>query len=491
VPPTTTTSTTVPPTPARAADWDALSAQLTGRLSRPGARSYAVDRELYDPVFDSIRPAGVAFCSSAADVARCVAFARDHGLPLAARSGGHSYAGYSTTTGLVIDVSLMDHVNVASSGEIATVGPGARLIDVYSGLVAHGVSIPAGSCPTVGIAGLSLGGGIGVMDRLHGVTCDHIVGLEVVTAAGEVVQADAGTNADLYWACRGGGGGNFGIVTQFRFSTFAVADVSLFGLSWPWAAAADLLPAWMEWASEGPDELWSNCLFEANGEETPPLIQVGGVWAGSQADAQAQLAKLFSVVGPPSSQDIGENGFEDAMYIEGGCRDLSQSACHLAGKYPGGTLPRAVTVAKSDIINQPFTPAGVQTVLAGINERQDRGQAGSVVFDSWGGAINRVAPSATAFVHRRARASAQYIVEFPAGVAKSSVKDARSWLDGWYASLRPYVSGEAYQNYIDPGLADWEQAYYGANLPRLKRVKAKWDPDDVFHFAQSIPLPRR
>jgi FAD/FMN-containing dehydrogenase len=473
------------------ADWDALSVQLTGRLSRPGAPTYAVDRELYDPVFDSIRPAGVAYCASAADVARSITFARDHGLPLTARSGGHSYAGYSTTTGLVIDVSLMAQVNVASSGGIATVGAGARLIDVYSGLAAHGVSIPAGSCPTVGVAGLSLGGGIGVMDRLYGVTSDRIVGLEVVTAAGEVVHADAATNADLYWACRGGGGGNFGVVTKFRFSTFAIADVSLFEMNWPWAAAPDLLPAWMEWAAEGPDELWSNCVFEANGEDTTPLIQVSGVWAGSQADAQGQLAKLYAVVGPPSSQVVGENGFEDAMYIEGGCRDLSQAACHLAGKYPGGTLPRAVTVAKSDIINQAFTDAGVLAVLAGINQRQDQGLGGSVVFDSWGGAINRVAPSATAFVHRRARASAQYVVEFPAGVARSSVNKARSWLEGWYASLRPYVSGEAYQNYIDPDLADWEHAYYGANLPRLKRVKAKWDPDDVFHFAQSIPLPGR
>jgi FAD/FMN-containing dehydrogenase len=477
----------VPPTTlARQADWDALSLRLNGRLSRPSAAHYRVDAEIYNPAFDAVRPAGIAFCADAADVARCVTFARQHDLPLAVRCGGHSYGGYSTGPGLVVDVSLMSQVAV--SGEMATVGAGARLIDVYSGLNQRGVSIPAGSCPTVGIAGLALGGGIGVMDRLHGLTCDHIVGLEVVTADGRVVQADAGTNADLYWACRGGGGGNFGVVTRFVFSTFATTDVSLFGLSWPWAAAAELLPTWMEWASGGPDELWSNCFFEANGEHGDPLIQVNGVWAGSQADTQAQLAKLIAAVGPPSGQVVGENAFGDAMYIEAGCRDLSQAACHLSDQQPGGTLPRAVTVAKSDTFDHILGDAAVAAVLAGINQRQAEGKAGTVAFDSWGGAIDRVGPGATAFVHRHARASAQYLVVFSEGVAAAAVQDARAWLESWYATMRPYSSG-AYQNYIDPYLADWQTAYYGANLARLKKVKAKWDPDNAFHFAQSIPLP--
>ncbi len=353
---TTAPITTVPSTSTTAvavteADWKALAGGLSGRLSRPGSPGYPVDLELYDPRFDGTHPAAIAFCASSSDVARSITFAREHGLALAARSGGHSYGGYSTSRGLVVDVSRMSIVTV--TGGVATIGAGAELIDVYSGLAQVGVSIPAGSCPTVGIAGLALGGGIGVMDRLHGATCDNVVGLTLVTAAGDVVRANAATNPDLYWACRGGGGGNFGVVTEFRFATFPVMDISLFSATWPWSAAATLVPAWMRWSSSAPDELWSNCLLEAYPGAATPQVRVGGSWAGSAADAQAQLSKLVNAWWAPSSQSVGENGFEDAMYIEAGCRGLSEAACHLAGKYPGGTLPRMVSLAKSDIFNAP------------------------------------------------------------------------------------------------------------------------------------------
>ena len=480
-----------PPKPG----WAKLAGQLTGRLSLPGSSGYPLDRELFNPLFDTVRPAAIAFCASGNDVARCITFARHHRLAIAPRSGGHGYAGYSTTAGLVIDVTLMSRVTMAAgtpkTGRIATVGAGARLIDVYSGLEQEGFSIPAGSCPTVGIAGLALGGGIGVMDRLWGLTSDNIVGLEIVTAAGEIVMADAANNADLYWACRGGGGGNFGIVTEFRFSAFPVTETALFFATWPWEAARQLLPAWLEWAPSGPDALWSNCLFGADPGAANPYVQVGGVWAGSQAGAQSQLNRLIAMAGPPSSQVVGQNAFEDAMYIEAGCRGLSETACHLSGKYPGGTLPRTMTVAKSYIFNDHLSDAGVDAVLAGIERRQPEGGPGGVVLDSWGGAINRVPAGATAFVHRKALASAQYAAVFSQGAPPEDIEDARNWMSNWYATLRPYMSGEAYQNYIDPALADWEQAYYGSNLARLRQVKGKWDPDDVFHFAQSVPLPAK
>jgi FAD/FMN-containing dehydrogenase len=478
-----------PPKP----NWAKLAGQLSGRLSLPGSPGYPIDLEIYNPLFDRVHPAAIAFCASATDVARCIAFARDATLPIAARGGGHSYAGYSTTSGLVIDLSHMSGVSNAAGaskgGRVATVGAGARLIDVYSGLEQHGFSIPAGSCPTVGIAGLALGGGIGVMDRLWGLTSDNIVGLEIVTAAGEIVTADAENNADLYWACRGGGGGNFGIVTKFGFSTFPVTETALFFATWPWEAGRQLLPAWLQWAPAGPDELWSNCVFEADPGNVNPYVQVAGVWAGSEATAQAQLNRLIALAGPPSNQEIGQNAFEDAMYIEAGCRGLSETACHLSGKYPGGILPRTITVAKSDILSDHLSDAGVDAVLAGIERRQPEGGPGGIVLDSWGGAINRVAPGDTAFVHRKALASAQYAAVYPEGAAADDIEGARNWMSNWYATLRPYMSGAAYQNYIDPALANWEHAYYGANLTRLRQVKGKWDPDDVFHFAQSIPLP--
>jgi len=177
------------------------------------------------------------------------------------------------------------------------------------------------------------------------------------------------------------------------------------------------------------------------------------------------------------------------MFIEAGCQGMSQAACHLAGKYPGGTLARSVGIAKSDIVDSALGDAGVDAMLAGVNERQQQGGPGAVAFDSWGGAINRVASDATAFVHRAALASAQYGANYGPAPAASDVRGAQAWMDSWYASLRPYVSGQAYQNYIDPQLGDWAHAYYGVNLSRLQQVKAKWDPDNTWRFAQSIPMP--
>lgn len=476
---------------ASASAWEALASKLTGRLSLPGGRSYSADHELYNPLFDGIKPAAVAFCASPSDVARSIAFARRHGLPLAVRSGRHSYGGYSTTNGLVVDVSAMSRISVPGQGS-AVIGAGAQLVDVYSRLARYGVSIPAGSCPTVGIAGITLGGGIGVMDRLYGLTCDRMTGLELVTSASEVVRADAATNSDLFWACRGGGGGNFGAVTKLDFATFPTTELSLFLLSWPWSAADQVLPAWMGWASAAPDEMWSTCQLLAKPTSTSPTVHVAGVWAGSPAGAGAQLARLMRAgAEKPENQFLGANGFEEAMYVEAGCQGLTEGACHTAGQYPGGTLPRVVELAKSDIFLEPLGDAGVRAVLAGVEHRPTTGGESGVLFDSWGGAINRVRPTETAFVHRSAIASAQYIASLPTAVGTATVREARAWLEAWYATMRPYASGQAYQNYIDPYLPDWAHAYYGENLPRLQRVKAKWDPDDVWHFRQSIPLPSR
>ncbi|MHB1496702.1 MAG: FAD-binding oxidoreductase [Acidimicrobiales bacterium] len=483
--------------PSRAA-WDALACGLAGRLSRPGDPSYLADHELYNPLFDGTHPAGVAFCASPSDVARTIVFARQHGLALAVRSGRHSYGGYSTTTGLVADVSAMSRVSVRGKAK-AVVGAGAQLIDVYSVLSRQGVSIPAGSCATVGMAGLTLGGGIGVMDRLHGLTCDNLTDLELVTAAGDVVRADAATNAELFWACRGGGGGNFGVVTEMGFNTFPIGELALFALDWPWPAAAQVLSAWLGWSSRAPDEMWSTCQLATVPGGPSPTVRVAGVWAGAPSGAAAHLARLTgagpgagaSGAGTPTGQYLAPSSFEQAMYVEAGCQGLSEAACHIAGHYPGGTLPRSVEVAKSDIFVRPLSDPGVKAVLAGIEERQAASAPGAVIFDSWGGAVNRVAPRATAFVHRSAIASAQYIAMLPASASLGAISSARAWLDAWYESLRPYASGQAYQNYIDPSLRDWARAYYGENLPRLGEVKAKWDPDDVWHFAQSIPLPKR
>lgn len=483
-----TTTTTLSASTTEGLDgsaWQRLGASLSGRLALPTSSGYLSDVQCYDFRYDGTRPAAVAYCASADDVARCMAFARDHGITPTPRGGGHSYGGYSVSSGLVIDVTPM---NQLQPGPTAVIGAGVRLIDMYNGCNAAGVSIPGGSCPTVGISGLALGGGLGVVGRLHGLTCDAISSLQVVTADSRTVTASPAVNSDLYWACRGGGGGNFGIVTEFAFSTFPTSEVALFTLDWPWAAAGQLLPAWQHWAPGAPDALWSNCLLGASGQGPSPSIRVTGVYVGPEAQLTSLLAPLIAAVGTPSGQYMESTTFAHAMFVEGGCAELSLEACHLPTQSAGGTLPRTPGVAKSDFLTTPLSDAGVQVVLDALDARQRQGLSGAVGYDALGGAISRVAADATAFVHRNAICSAQYSVTMEQGDSPGFIAQAQAWLDGFYAELRPYVSGQAYQNYIDPTLADWAQAYYGTNLARLSEVKAKWDPDDAFHFAQSIPL---
>jgi FAD/FMN-containing dehydrogenase len=475
--------------PPTAADWAALARDLSGPLIRPGESGYDTAKELFDPRFDSLHPAGIAYCRNPHDVATSLAFVTKYGLPVAARCGGHSYAGWSSTSGLIVDVTRMAGVNV--SGGSATVGAGTRLIDFYNGLAAHGRAVPGGSCPTVGISGLTLGGGIGVVGRAYGLTCDNLTSLQIVTADGQIRTANAGTNSDLFWACRGGGGGNFGVVTSFAFTTHPAGDICLFFLSWPWSQAARVIAGWQSWAPHAPDQLWSNVHLAAAIGGSVPSIQVGGTYLGSVSDAGAQLEKLYAAVGShPSSPFLESTTWLHAMLVEAGCATKTVNECHLPTQAPGGQLSRASEYAKSDFFTKPLSSQGIGTLLAGVESFQKvsgaPGGSGGIAFDALGGAINRVAPNATAFVHRDALFDAQYTTTWPVGSASAEVARQHAWQQSFWQSMRPYASGQAYQNYVDPSLTDWQQAYYGANYTRLTQVKAAYDPHRLFSFPQAV-----
>jgi hypothetical protein len=473
-----------------AAEWAAFARSLSGKLVRPGAAAYGQDVRLFDFRYDSHRPTGIAYCATPDDVARAIAFARRYGITPTPRAGGHSYAGYSTSDGLVVDVTRMSTVRPPARGSAqATIGAGARLIDVYNGLNAAGVSIPAGSCPTVGITGLALGGGIGVMCRRYGLTLDRISSMQVVTSDSRIVTASPTTNSDLYWACRGGGGGNFGVVTSFEMETFPTEEVTLFTLVWPWEAASQVLPAWQQWTPTMPDELWSTCLLEAKPGQASPLLLVSGVFLGSTSSVAPLLARLTAVAGAAYPYSPSASSFSNAMYVESGCSPLSVAECRLPWETPpGGRLTREPSVAKSDLLTDQLGAAGVRIVVDAIDDRQADGLPGAVAYDALGGAIARIGPSDTAWSHRDALYGAQYSVPLTAGQPASVLAADEQWLAGMYAALRPYVSGQAYQNYIDPQLRDWAHAYYGIHLPRLARIRRRWDPDETFRFAQAIPL---
>ncbi|MEU1876668.1 FAD-binding oxidoreductase [Streptosporangium sp. NPDC020072] len=457
------------PTPA---EWTALGRGLDGTLVRPGDASYDAARRLFNTAFDAVRPAGVAYCANPSDVAECVTFARRMGVPLAVRSGGHSYAGWSTGPGLVLDVSRMSKVSY--SGGRAVVGAGAKLVDVYDRLAAHGVSIPAGSCPTVGVSGLTLGGGIGVVSRKYGLTCDVMESVQVVTADGRLLTCDAHHEPDLYWACRGGGGGNLGVAVSFGFRTHPTREATVFFLHWPWARAAKALKAWQSWSRAVPDELWSTMHLSSDGGMD---VQIGGLHLGGRAECERLLDRLTSAIGPVSSSFVKQTSYSHAMMIMGGCSTLTVSQCHRQGSLPGqtrdGRLPRDSFSGRSHMAYAPLSEAGIRTLVAQVA----RSGSHTVLLDALGGAVGRVRPDATAFPHRAALYSVQYYAH-RAGAA--------SWTANARNAMRPHFGDHAYVNYVDPGLAGWRSAYYGANATRLARVKAAYDPGRLFRIPQGF-----
>ncbi|MFC4115394.1 FAD-binding oxidoreductase [Nonomuraea zeae] len=449
--------------PARHApppDWARLRRQLAGTLVLPGDAGYAGARRLYNPAFDRVRPGGVAYCANAADVSRCLAFARATGVPVTSRSGGHSYAGWSTGTGLVVDVSRMS--SVAYAGGRATIGAGAKLIDVYDRLSRHRVSIPAGTCPTVGIGGLTLGGGIGVVSRQHGLTCDALESVRLVTADGRLLTADAGHHAGLFWACRGGGGGNFGVVVSFTFRTHEARELTVFSLRWPWSRARAAVRAWQSWGPSAPRELWSSLHLgrSAGGLE----VQVVGSYAGSRSALDRLLAPFAEKVGRPSARWVRTLPYLDAMKFMGGCSSMSIAECR--------RMPRAAFSAKSHLAYRPLPADGVRALVNGL----ERGGRHSVLLDAMGGAVGQVAPAATAFPHRAAMYSVQYYAE----------GTDRGWLRRLHSDMSRHFGDHAYVNYIDPDLENWRSAYYGPNAARLAEVKSTYDPDRLFRLPQGV-----
>jgi hypothetical protein len=293
----------------------------------------------------------------------------------------------------------------------------------------------------------------------------------------------AGRDEDLYWACRGGGGGNFGVVTSFGFRAHPVPEtITLFTLEWPWGAADGVLDAWLRWIPTAPDELWANCQLFSSGTVGGGLVKVTGVFVGSVSACTAALTPLTSAVSDGTTyRFVGPEDYLTATMIEAGCEGKPVAQCAAPAQSP--------FAAKSSYIGGPLPEDAVTAIVSALSSLPASlpGAGGGVVFDSYGGAINQMGTSETAFVHRSAVSCAQYSITYATTPPSQGATSAASaWLQHLHNVFEPVTQG-SYQNYIDPTLADWQQAYYGSNLPRLQQVKRGYDPDNVFHFAQSIP----
>jgi FAD/FMN-containing dehydrogenase len=461
--------------------WGQLRRAVRGSLALPSDAAYDRVRLTQNPRYDDERPLAVLSAASATDVATAIRFAQDHGVPIALRSGGHSYPGWSgggSPRALVIDVRPMHRVVL--DGTRATIGAGAALAHVYDGVSARGRAIAAGSCPTVGIAGLTLGGGVGVLTRAYGLTCDFVRQLEVVTADGKVRTVGRHRDPDLFWALRGGGGGHLGVVTALDLRTVAAPHVSSAFLQWPLSAAPEVIAAWQDWAPHADARLWSTlkALGGVKHSSGGPVLLVSAAWTGPASAFEGQLAGLLAHVPTPSVSTRASRSYRDAMFGFAGCGSIPVAQCTTG---PGGALTRESLAATSHVAYAPLSDAGIATLVDRVAGAGPLKEAG-ISIDALGGRVRDVAPDATAFVHRAALATVQYTATFPPGTASQ----ADGFVRGFRAAMVPHWGNHAYVNYADARLKRYRKAYFGANAPRLAQVRAAYDPHHFFTQPQDF-----
>jgi FAD/FMN-containing dehydrogenase len=437
----------------------AQSVALTGRVIWPQDPSYDEARQSFNARFSRF-PAAIVVCDNTVDVGNAVRWARQEGISLRARSGGHSYEALSVIDeGLMVDVGGLTGVEVDVSRGEAVIGAGVHLLDCYRRLWEHGVTIPAGTCPGIGIAGLTLGGGIGFLSRQYGLTCDNLVAVELVDADGRAVRASAEQHPDLFWALRGGGGGNFGIATAFTFRVHPIDEVVTCTVSWPWDDAAEVLDTWQRWAPFVDDRL---CVALGVSHPSAGVISATGLFTGSAAELPPLLEPLLHA-GTPGVPQI-----QSLPYLT--------AAEQFAG-------PPMASVRFKNASSLAYDPLPAEAIATLVEHLRAAPFASNLVgFFPLGGAITTINPAATAFPHRRALFDLQYQAYWWDDAAEPA---SLSWVRALRAAMAPYTRG-AYVNYVDADLPDWESAYYGMNLPRLQRVKTDYDPDDVFNGPQSI-----
>jgi FAD/FMN-containing dehydrogenase len=456
-----------------------LARQLKGRLLYPGEPGYAVATQPANTRFARDRPLAAALCAGEQDVAACVAWSREHQIDAVARTGGHSYAGYSTTTGLVIDLGNLNRVDVDASGR-ATIGGGAVNQDVFDATVGGDFVLPGGTCLGVGVGGLTLGGGIGYNTHWAGLTCDHLLESRIVTSASELLHLDSSHHSDLLWACRGGAGGNFGINTSFTFELqrIPVRTVSFYRFDYRGADdAVAVLSAFDRLLAQAPDAL--NAVAMSQAVEVGPGGPREAITTFSRGQYLGAMSDLIGLVKPlleaatPVKTTLQTLSFWEMQAM----LDATDGELHSFGdisRYAATPLPEGVIAKMVELLSE--CPS------------RDANNNGSVWSLGWiGGAANAIDRQATAYVHRDMhtlwRATPVWETYGPVSVERDLV----AWSKAVIETLAPYAARESYQNFPNRGIKDWEQEYYAENLERLIDVKTRYDPHNVFHNHQSIP----
>lgn len=449
---------------------EALSAALDGELLLPQTASYDDARVLWNAMIDR-HPGAIVECRSQADVARAVDFAREHRLLLSIFGAGHNIAGNAMTDGgLAISFRSMKEVSVDTETARVRVQPGATLGDVDAATQPHGLAVPTGINSTTGIAGLTLGGGIGWLGRKHGMTIDNLVSASVVLADGRVVEASATEYEDLFWGLRGGGG-NFGVVTSFEFQAHPVGPEVLAGLIvHPFSDAPAVLRAYRDFVTGAPDEVTVWCVMR----KAPPLpflpeevhgsevVVLAAMYAGDVVDGEAALAPLRAI-GDPIADVIGP--------------------CPFAGwqqAFDPLLTPGERNYWKTHDF-EAVTDELIDTVLEHVAALPD--PQSEVFFAHLGGAQARIPDEETAYQGR----SAEFLMNVHGRWSDPAHDDrCTAWCRGLFAATARFATGEAYVNFMTAEEGERVTAAYGASYARLVALKDEYDPSNLFRMNQNI-----
>jgi FAD/FMN-containing dehydrogenase len=443
---------------------------LRGNVCLPQEAGYDEARTIWNAMIDR-HPGAVVRCRGAADIVAAVRFAREHGLLLAVRGGGHNIAGNAVCEGgLLIDLSLMRSVRVDPASRTARVEPGATLGDFDKEAQAFGLATPLGINSTTGVAGLTLGGGFGWLSRKFGLAADNLISADVVTAEGKLLRASQTENSDLFWALRGGGG-NFGVVSSFEFRLHPVGPMVLSGLIvHPFARAKELLAGYRHVASKAPDELTVWVVLR----QAPPLPFL-------PAEVHGKEVLVFAVcyMGDEAS---GQRALEPL-------RALGQPIADVIGMQPYAAwqtafdpllTPGAYNYWKSH--NFVELSDGLLDALTSYAARLPTPEC-EIFIGQLGGATSRVALDATAYPHRNANFVMNVHTRW-----REQADERRSidWARQFFAETAPHATGGVYVNFMPEDEIDRVSSAYGANYARLAALKAKYDPGNLFRLNQNV-----
>jgi FAD/FMN-containing dehydrogenase len=444
---------------------EALSGRFSGTLIGPGHERYDAARRVHNGLIDR-RPALVAQCAGSADIALAIALAREHGLEIAVRGGGHNVGGRATVDdGVMIDLSAMRYVHVDPKARTARVAGGTLWGQLNRETQAHGLATTGGVVSSTGVAGLTLGGGLGWLMPKHAMALDNLASAEIVLADGRIVRASTDEHPDLFWAIRGGGG-NFGVASSLEFRLHAVGPIVHGGLiAWPAERARDVLRHFRALAADADDDLMlvGALVTAPDGATKVAAIGAGHFGPAAQAERAMQRVKAF---GPPVMDAIGPIPYADLNAM-------------LDGSYPRG----ARNHWKSHFFDG-LDDAAIDALVDCFMRCPS--PMGQVLAEHFHGAATRVAPDATAYA---LRASGFNVLVLSQWQSPADDDAGAAWARDSYAKLQPHVSRSRYLNYLDEDdVGDSAlAAAYGANLPRLRSIKAKYDPANVFHLNVNVP----